>query len=666
MIAIDTETHLFESQGDEKINFRPFIPPDMVCLTWATEDEEGLVMWDDEQSLIDILFHARPIVMHNAAFDCGVLSNLCPKLQEILQDAVDKGQVLDTRVMYLLRYPDAPVRSASLRELARDFAGIELDKGGTRTSFRRGQPLSQKQIEYATLDARATYDVGRTLLSKCMGEYRSFATRQFFPQGDPYGSVDGPTAADRNYSSAAANLAWNLAPVGMRVDHDSLSRVHATLDAALGDCKQRLDSHELGYYSKEPGSIGSPVPGYAGDAPRKWTYQDGAMYRTWKGEVQRAPAVFKVRTKEVREIAETWAEKNKVTLPRSPKTKAISLKRDDYKDHMASLPEPLADFMEYEKYKKYVSAFTQPLINCGAERVYPNYFIPGAVTGRWSCRRPNLQQVPKKFNVRSIYRPSDGFKFVTADYPTLELYTLAQTMVAMGIKGPLLETLWSKADIHTRTAAMLFDKEEAEVTKDERFAAKACNFGLPGGMGARRFHAHARSLGLDWSYDDARATRFRWFEAYPDIWEYIGRLTVRVWEDLYPDVRERSKFVRRLGLDPQDSRDFDIIQKLNNGRIFTVKLATGRVLPDRTYAAAANAPFQGLGADIITHCFNELCSFGARVCSVVHDSVMLEVLEDDCDFWGQVLIDCMCEALRQVCPDLPVPEIEVEVLDAWG
>jgi len=679
LLAIDTETELFPPLGTPKVNMRNARAP-LVCTSlFNAETGAGYVYEQHEQDLLldrleDAYLGGFYLAFHNAAYDVGVL---CEYADERVRDIVKKflveRRIVDTRVMYFLRYPDPPSRVCSLAFLSERFLKTKLDKGAVRTSFQRGQRLSREQREYALQDAIVTGKLAKLFCSRAYGSIRQnyniqvmVATERVAPHVNP----------DVIFSCAAAWKAFHLTAVGMELDIPNLERHHQRLSATVEGLGRAMHNRGLADYVRPPGVTETPEPGLdPREYSRKWEYDHakGRLVRVRKGAVESVECRLKKNLRLVQALAREVEDERSLRIPRSEKTGVISLKRDDWMDHIGSLPEDLELFFDFEKQSKYLSTFTKPLVESGARRVHSDYYIPGAATGRWSCTKPNLQQVWK--GIRDIYRAKEGHVLVAADYPTLELYTLAQTMSGMGIRGPLLETLNAHEDIHTKTAETVFGDASL------RQGAKACNFGLPGGMGAKRFGAHAKTIGLEWEPEEARSIRTRWLNTYYDVKQYLRGFDVTPWY-FYRGPNDweskRQWLVDDLGFDDYEVENdevtsFDILRKVNDGRHYTVQLASGRVIPDRTYTMAANSFFQGLGADIITLAFVDLCKRledhpQIRVVAVVHDSIVLEAPdnEDDTMLADGLLQITMSHALKTFCPALEVPEIDVEVSERWS
>ncbi len=681
LIAVDTETELFPPLGTDKVNTLFPCPP-LVCTTFAAEyegeQENGLISWEEEEGVQGLFrIPGSTYVFHNVQFDLSVLSAAYPSLKARLLELVSAGRILDTRVMYLLRDPDPPTKKVSLAMLHNFFkhrGEPSMEKGAVRTSFRRGMRLTEEQRTYAIEDAVVTLRVAKRLLEMQYGSILSHDHQNWNfvppPQHQVASRVVPGESPDVRFSKAACYTAWNLVPHGLGVDKVRLVEHNDILFARVVELRTQLVDKDLAAMKRArkseiidmAGALNQPyAPG------RSWerlNVDPPTVWRTWKGRIQQTDAVITVKQRHLRVLATEWASANDIEMSRSPKTSQISLKRDDWSEFTGTgeLPPEIELFMEYQRAAKHWGSFTRPLVDAGADRIYPNYWIPGAVTGRWACSKVNLQQVPKK--LRDMYVPAPGNIFVSADYPTLELYTLAQAMYGMGIDGPLRAALVRHAagemDIHTWTA---------EQIGGSRQEAKEANFGLPGGMGIKRFAKTKTGRANNWTLQDAREIREKWFSVFWDIRRYLKFFNVNPY--LLCPIADKREWLRRLGFDPDETwpNAFELTRKINDGRIFTVALPDGRVIPERGYSAAANCFFQGLGASVITEAFNRCCEEGIKIVSVVHDSIMAEVPKHGSPYndqqVGTMIASNMQEALATLCPDVPVPQIDYEIHERW-
>ncbi len=148
--------------------------------------------------------------------------------------------------------------------------------------------------------------------------------------------------------------------------------------------------------------------------------------------------------------------------------------------------------------------------------LYPHFNIAGAVTGRFTCQKPNLQNQPRK-GFKHLYRAPEGYQFVTGDLSQIEL------RVAGLISGdPVINEAYAQGeDLHRAVAAERAGKAATDVTKDERDAAKAINFGLLFGAGAKTLREQViNRLQVDMSLEEAREAKAFFHAKYARLTEW--------------------------------------------------------------------------------------------------------------------------------------------------
>ena len=177
-------------------------------------------------------------------------------------------------------------------------------------------------------------------------------------------------------------------------------------------------------------------------------------------------------------------------------------------------------------------------------------------------------------------------------------------MAHLSADAALLAAFAAGSDIHRATAAEVFGVSMAEVSPEQRRAAKAINFGLIYGMSA---FGLARQLGID--RGSARRYVDRYFERYPAVKEYMDATRMQARETGYVET----VFKRRLYLPDIAARN-----------------AARRQYAERT---AINAPMQGTAADIIKRAMIEIdkkllrSEKNIRMIMQVHDELVFEVAE---------------------------------------
>lgn len=177
----------------------------------------------------------------------------------------------------------------------------------------------------------------------------------------------------------------------------------------------------------------------------------------------------------------------------------------------------VAKLLEYRSHEKTLSAFGENvlgLINPKTGRIHPDFNQHGADTGRFSCTRPNVEQIPATSDFRKCFVATKGYKLITCDYSQAELRILAELSGDPGFVG----AFQSGGDLHSLTASQMFNVPLEQVQKSQRSAAKAINFGLAYGMGPGGL---APRLGV--TLDEAKELIARYFKAYPGVQQWLDK-----------------------------------------------------------------------------------------------------------------------------------------------
>jgi len=192
--------------------------------------------------------------------------------------------------------------------------------------------------------------------------------------------------------------------------------------------------------------------------------------------------------------------------------------------------------LEYRGYEKTIGSFGEGLlaqIHPSTGRIHPDFMQYGADTGRFSCSNPNVQQIPATSDFRSCFIPEDGYKLVVCDYSQAELRILAELS---GDEG-FVKAFKSGGDLHKLAASQMFLVPVDQVSKEQRSAAKAINFGLAYGMGPQGL-----ALRIDKTVDESRALIDAYFKAFSGVQKWLekaGKDSVRLGYSPTPLGRKR-------------------------------------------------------------------------------------------------------------------------------
>jgi DNA polymerase I-like protein with 3'-5' exonuclease and polymerase domains len=205
-----------------------------------------------------------------------------------------------------------------------------------------------------------------------------------------------------------------------------------------------------------------------------------------------------------------------------------------------SLPfsEPFVDsLLAFKAVQTIQSTFLEKM---GKRRLHPSFDVL-KTTGRTSSfGEINSQNLPRDDRVRSCFIPSEGCVFISADYRTIEMATLAQAMTGQfGQPSAMREAINQGVDLHRLVAARVAGKPGEAVTSDERRRAKPINFGKPGGMGNDSLKSYARaSYGVELSDEEIQELSDAWLNLFPEMRWFLSdeELGLRVAEllDLTP------------------------------------------------------------------------------------------------------------------------------------
>lgn len=296
-----------------------------------------------------------------------------------------------------------------------------------------------------------------------------------------------------------------------------------------------------------------------------------------------------------------------------------------------SIAEEIIIFRELTKLKStYVDALPL-LINPKTGRVHTTYGQAVAVTGRLASNNPNLQNIPVRTErgkeIRKAFIPRDaGHIMLSADYSQIELRIVA----AISGDENMCAAFKSGIDIHTATAAKVFDVDVKDVTKEMRYKSKSVNFGIIYGQGA---FGLADNLGI--SRTEAKAIIDSYKKEFSGIQKYMDNMINFAREHGYVEtLMGRKRWLKDI-----------------NSNNFTV-----RGFAERN---AINSPIQGTAADMIklamqkVHAAIKKENMKSKMILQVHDELVFDALKEEANELKPLILENM-EAALPLPFDIPV------------
>ncbi len=324
-----------------------------------------------------------------------------------------------------------------------------------------------------------------------------------------------------------------------------------------------------------------------------------------------------------------FGEMKIVDKPKKTKTGQFVTSEEELQKH-ASKHEIVRKILDYRGLKKligtYVDALPQ-LVNPRTGHIHTSFNQAVTATGRLSSSNPNLQNIPVRGEdgkeIRKCFIPEAGCKFFSADYSQIELRVMAH----LSEDENMIHAFENGLDIHASTAAKVYKKDIADVTRDERTKAKRANFGIIYGITTWGL---AERLLIDRS--EAKALMDGYFETFPRVKDYMERAKEEARQNGYVETF----FHRRRYLPDINSAN-----------------ATVRGFAERN---AINAPIQGSAADIIklamVRIFKRFNDEGIRSKMIlqVHDELNFSVFPDEEEKVERIVMEEMQGAYKLRVP----------------
>ena len=292
----------------------------------------------------------------------------------------------------------------------------------------------------------------------------------------------------------------------------------------------------------------------------------------------------------------------------------------------------VAEIIRYRETMKLLSTYIAPLIEQVAAdgRIHSTFTQNVTATGRLSSLNPNLQNIPVRSEegkrIRRGFVAPEGKVLVSADYSQFELRLAA---VLAGDEA-LVSDFNHDVDIHTKTAAEVYQIPMEEVTKMQRRVAKVINFGIMYGMSPK---------GL------SDATEMNFFEAKRFIDEYF---------------KVRQKIYAYLNQTLEEARETGEVRTFYGRKRPTPDVKSSNfIIRNAAERAAQNMPIQGTEADLMKRAMiavDKKLPEGAKLVLQIHDSLVVECDKSD----EETVKEILQKEMEGVAPELKI-KLKVEV-----
>ncbi|MDZ7860018.1 MAG: DNA polymerase I [Candidatus Krumholzibacteriota bacterium] len=321
---------------------------------------------------------------------------------------------------------------------------------------------------------------------------------------------------------------------------------------------------------------------------------------------------------------------DKLELPVIKKTKTGYSTNMEVLNELSSIHPVAKRIIDYRQLSKLSNTYIDSLpdlVNKKTGRIHTSFNQTVTATGRLSSSNPNLQNIPIRSElgkkIRSAFVPRRGNLLMDADYSQVELRILAHIS---GDKN-LINAFREGADIHSRTAAMVYQLEEENITDEMRAVAKTINFGVIYGLGPRGL---SKQIGV--TVEEASEFIENYFDKYPGV---------RKFTEEYKEKARQTGYAETIFGRRRELRDISS----ENGRL--------RSFSERI---AVNMPIQGTAADMIKIAMVNIDKLlreeklDSRMILQVHDELIFEVPPQEEDMMLEIVRGEMESAVELKVP----------------
>lgn len=485
------------------------------------------------------LFPRHRLIIHNALFDLPWLFHRSGPVLVETYDTMVQQQLLQAGVF----------GPESLADCVRHYFDVELDKE-LQTSFDGGD-LTEAQLEYAALDAYWTYRLftaQRPRLEREGLETVSYIERMATPVFaairavglgvDPVRHAEVIAEYQKEAEEAGLKIVELLGEPHARRQYALLARMRETHQAWEQEYQRKRAEWEEEWrtnqtrWEESAGLLGATT----GDPFATWWVQNRFHDLKLQPKYQEPMGLRRFRAVKEKEWKQRNPEPEKPPdgiTPLNPNSRDhmlpaladIGIHLPDYSSESIAKAvmttrakgklEVLKAIQDYKKAAKAVSTYGEKFLERRWSDGKFHYEIRQTVSsGRPATAKPNVNQI-KNGPLRRVIVPPPGMAMVVADYSQMELRLLAE----LSRDPVMIRTFQDGIDIHSYTASQVFSVTEP--TKDQRKAAKAVNFGIAYGMGAKTLQENLIEEEVFLSLEECQRVIDGWKEMFRVGWEAL-------------------------------------------------------------------------------------------------------------------------------------------------
>jgi DNA polymerase I len=311
------------------------------------------------------------------------------------------------------------------------------------------------------------------------------------------------------------------------------------------------------------------------------------------------------------------------------------------------------ELLVYRGLQKIMSAYGESFldkIHPFTGRIHADFQQMGTETGRFSCKEPNLQQMPDEF--RQCVSLKDHV-IVGADYSQIELRILAE----LSDDPVFIAAFTSGEDLHKSTASTMFKIPIDSVTKEQRFMAKTINFGISYGMGVGKLmdmlNSEAQKVGSPkLKYPQVQEILTRYHKTYGKVSKWLSDAGMTAFVNGYSEtMMGRKRFYARPDPNELDEATYGM-------QVSAIK------------RKGANSPIQGTNADItklaMLNVQEELQEGGyqANIIIQVHDEIVVLAHKRQAEAVKNVVVNAMKNAASTFLKKVPV-KADAYISEIW-